>query len=166
MITNEKGSIKTLFFTGQCLQARHSALEASVVVEGDLCHDVVRPLVLVVVVRSAGSSHQSTVELVRVRFACVSKGSPIAGCWEGLAGSGLPVSLTLNLLRIYLVVGLLWKVVPVANDVAKLPWVFPEHVVNLTTGVCSVLSYLDPSVGCLLREKKLTEMKQNSPQGR
>ena len=130
-------------------------MEASVVVEGDLCHDVVRPFVLVVVVRSAGSSHQSTVELVRVRFAGVSKGSPIAGCWDGPAGSSLPVSLILNLLRIYLVVGLLWEVVPVANDVAELPWVVTQHVSNLTTGICSVLGCLDPSIGCLLKEKKV-----------
>ena len=142
-------------------------MEASVVVEGDLCHDVVCPLVLVVVIRGAGSSYQGTVELVRVWFAGVSKGSPIAGCWDGLAGSGLQVIFfILDLLSIYLMMRLLWEVVPVANDVAELPWVVPEHVSNLTTGICSVLRCLDPSVGCLLRERKLTQMKRNSPQGR
>ena len=129
-------------------------MEASIVVEGDLGHDVVRPLVLVVVIWSTGSSHQGTVELVRVCFACVSKRSPIAGCWSRLAGSSLSLYLICNMLRIYnLVVGLLWEVVPIANDVAESAWVVAQHVSNLTAGICSVLCCLDPSIGCLLQKK-------------
>ena len=143
-------------------------MEASIVVEGDLCHDVVRPLVLVVVIWSRGPSDQSTIELVRVWFACVSKGSPIASCRGRLAGSSLPLLfLTLNMLSIYLVVGLFWEVVPVANDVAEPAWVVTQHVSNLTTGICSVLSRLDPSIGCLLQKKQgLAYMEHDLPQDR
>ena len=94
---------------------------------------------------------------MRVWFACVSKRSPIAGCWSRLAGSSLSLYLIFNMLRIYnLVVGLLWEVVPIANDVAESAWVVAQHVSNLTAGICSVLCCLDPSIGCLLQKYRFT----------
>ena len=71
------------------------------------------------------------------------------------------------MLSIYLVVGLFWEVVPVANDIAEPAWVVTQHVSNLTTGICSVLSRLDPSVGCLLQKKQgLAYMEHDLPQDR
>ena len=50
---------------------------------------------------------------------------------------------------------LLWEVVPIANDVTESAWVVAQHVSNLTAGIFSVLGCLDPSIGCLLKEKKV-----------
>ena len=49
--------------------------------------------------------------------------------------------------------GLFWEVVPVAYKVAEILWIFAQHVAYLTTSICSVLSSLDPSIGCLLQKK-------------
>ena len=62
--------------TCQALEACHGALEAGVVVEGDLRHDVVRPVVLVEVIGGRRSSNQGSVQLVRVVLAGVTEGSP------------------------------------------------------------------------------------------
>ena len=48
---------------------------------------------------------------------------------------------------------LLWEVVPVANKVAEILGIVAQHVAYLTTSIRSVLSSLDPSIGCLLRKK-------------
>ena len=54
----------------------------------------------------------------------------------------------------HLVVRLLWEVLPVANDVAELAWVFSEHVPNLPAGVCSVFTCFDPSIGRLVQKDR------------
>ena len=51
-------------------------MEAGVVVEGDLGHDVVRPVVLVEVIGGRRSSNQGSVQLVWVVLAGVTEGSP------------------------------------------------------------------------------------------
>ena len=48
-------------------------------------------------------------------------------------------------------VRLFWEVVPVAYKVAEILWIFAQHVAYLTTSIRCVLSSLDPSIGCLLR---------------
>ena len=65
-----------LLSTCQALEACHGALEAGVVVEGDLGHDVVRPVVLVEVIGGRRSSNQGPVQLVWVVLAGVTEGSP------------------------------------------------------------------------------------------
>ena len=59
-------------------------MEAGVVVEGDLRHDVVRPVVIVDVVRGGRTSYESPIQLVRIVHACVIEGVPGAlGRWGG-----------------------------------------------------------------------------------
>ena len=70
--------------TREALEACDGALESGVVVEGDLRHDVVRPVVLVGVIRGGRTSHQGSIQLVRIIFARVTEGSPGAlGGWGG-----------------------------------------------------------------------------------
>ena len=61
---------------GEALETCNGALESGVVVEGDLSHDVVRPVVLVGVVRGGRTSHEGPIQLVRVILAGVTEGSP------------------------------------------------------------------------------------------
>ena len=61
---------------GQAFEACDGALEPGVVVEGDLRHDVVRPVVLVGVIRGGRTSHQGSIQLVRIILARVTEGSP------------------------------------------------------------------------------------------
>ena len=69
---------------GQAFEACDGALEPGVVVEGDLRHDVVRPVVLVEVVRGGRTSHQSSIQLVCIIHACVIEGVPgTLGRWGG-----------------------------------------------------------------------------------
>ena len=58
-----------------------------------------------------------------------------------------------NFANVHLVVRLIWEVVPIANKVAEILGVVAQHVAYLTTSIRSVLSSLDPSIGCLLRKK-------------
>ena len=55
---------------------------------------------------------------------------------------------------------LFWEVVPVAYKVAEILWIFAQHVAYLTTSIRCVLSSLDPSIGCLLQNKKMFLVKR------
>ena len=130
------------------LESGHSALEASVVVEGDLRHDVVRPVILVEVIGCAGSPHKTTVQLVRVVLAGVAERPP------GTLGRGRVTGRSLGALvthtyNVHLVMRVLWKLVSIANEVAEAIRVVPQHVVDLAGSVLSELSGLDTSVGSL-----------------
>ena len=48
---------------------------------------------------------------------------------------------------------LFWEVVPIADKVAEILGIVAQHVAYLTTSIRSVLSSLDPSIGCLLQKK-------------
>ena len=58
-----------------------------------------------------------------------------------------------NFVKVHLVVRLFWEVVPIANKVAEILGIVAQHVAYLTTSIRSVLSSLDPSIGCLLQKK-------------
>ena len=80
--------------------------------------------------------------------------SQVAGI-DSQAAALIFVSLiNVNFAKIHLVVRLFWEVVPIANKVAEILGIVAQHVAYLTTSIRSVLSSLDPSIGCLLQKKR------------
>ena len=120
--------------TSKAFQSSNSSLESCIVVQSDLIGDVVGPVIHIGVPFIAGTSHQSSIQLMRIVLGGVSKGVPCALSW----GAGTGGCLVMRLLGI---------VVTKPNHITSST--VSKHVSNLLVSIGCVFSSFDSSIGSL-----------------
>ena len=120
--------------TSKAFQSSNSSLESCIVVQSDLIGDVVGPVIHIGVPFIAGTSHQSSIQLMRIVLGGVSKGVPCALSW----GAGTGGCLVMRLLGI---------VVTKPNHITSST--VSKHVSNLLVSIGCVFSSFDSSISSL-----------------